>query len=57
MEENIKRLRERINALELALANPKVTIDKRYANYTLERGKKLLKEIELEINEKIKNLN
>lgn len=62
LQERIKILKERINALELALANPKVTIDKRYANYTLERGKKFLKELEfkfyeLEINEKIKNLN
>jgi hypothetical protein len=70
LQENIKRLRERINALELALADPKVTIDKTHSIYVLERAKLLLDEFEFKfyefidsteyitqkVNEEIKNL-
>jgi len=43
MEENIKILRERINALELALANPKVTIDKKVFKLHIGTWEKILK--------------
>mgnify|MGYP006056998817 CR=1 FL=1 len=70
LQENIKTLKERINALELALANPKVTIDKSHSIYVLERAKLLLDELEFKfyefidsteyitqkVNEEIKNL-
>ena len=66
LQENIKTLKERINALELALSNPKVTIDKSHSIYVLERAKLLLDELEFKfyefeyitqkVNEEIKNL-
>lgn len=51
LQERIKILKERINALELALGNPKVTIDKSHSIYVLERAKRLLKEFEFKFYE------